>query len=294
MKTVIFLNSIATSKSKVLTSFGAGVNKAGDFVLYNVGDKYFECDVAVMLGTVSGRADDRCNIIREEIIACHKGRTIHIDGHVLKNWLKDRYYRVSLDSVYYSQANYIPSNGRTKRREVLERKHPQIKLHPWRDDGGHILMLMQRETGWMLDGKSSNEWLLESIEAIRMVSQRKIVVRPHPANPEVPKCMKNYDNPEMIEMSREKNLLKDLQGAWAAVTHNSSAILEPIILGVPSFCTSDDCLGSPVSHKDLTHIEKCHDNFLRREDWANDLAYAVWNTDEMASGKLWTELKELI
>ena len=88
------------------------------------------------------------------------------------------------------------------------------------------------------------------------------------------------DNIQISGLSNE-DIVYDCEGAWAAVVYNTSACVIPIVKGVPIFTDRKDCIASPIANKLISRIEE--PILMDRSQWFYDLAYCMWNKQEMKS-----------
>ena len=83
--------------------------------------------------------------------------------------------------------------------------------------------------------------------------------------------------------------MEDIQNAWALISFQSTAAVDAILAGVPSFYNKISC-ALPVSKTDLSEIEKplYADN---REEWLNSLLANQYTLTELTNGFAWNRLK---
>lgn len=96
----------------------------------------------------------------------------------------------------------------------------------------------------------------------------------------------------MARLSRPPEELAELlQAANVLITHNSSAAIEAVVLGVPAI-TLGPCAAQFVSAKSVDDIRDPYfPSDHARFQWACNLAYCQWTTEEMASGEAWAFLR---
>lgn len=287
----VFTSTMVEKKATHLKAFAESVKASGDECFIHNEPTYRECDIAVMLGTTAWKKDHTFNAAKEEIYKHHKGRTIHIDGQVFRSFTDRKYYRVSLDSVYFTQADFVADNCPADRWNHISRTFIPLP-RPWRKDGDHILLCLQRNEGWSMKGTDPIQWGFDAIKTLRKHTDRKIVVRLHPTNNLTKDDFKNYENVTVSNQEKSYTLLEDLHNCWAMVTYNSSAALEPIVYGVPVFLGDPDCLAKPISNMDLADIE--NPQMLNRQQWFNNIGYSIWSIPEMKSGEVWKRFRDVL
>ena len=105
------------------------------------------------------------------------------------------------------------------------------------------------------------------------------------------KKLKKYTNRKIIIKTKDdKKSFKDLiLNAWAVVSCQSSASVDALLEGVPSFC-NEISMSKPVSYTDLSLIETPFypDN---REEWFNSLLANQYFMDEIKNGVAWNRIK---
>jgi len=99
--------------------------------------------------------------------------------------------------------------------------------------------------------------------------------------------LKSHTDRDIIIRKKDetKTLQEQLKNCHAIVTHQSTAAIQSILQGVPSFC---DLVSQsvPVSEIDISKIETPFypDDDLRRE-WIDSLLSCQFNMSEISSGK---------
>lgn len=133
-----------------------------------------------------------------------------------------------------------------------------VDLKPWRVDGEHVLVLMQRGIGSPPVAQPSN-WRPV------LKTDRPIIVRRHPGKEEA------------------RPLADDLKNAWCCVTWGSGAGIKAIQAGVPVFHAYPDWIGAPAARPLGHDIEQ---PFLGdRGPMFSRLSWAQWELDEIGKGR---------
>jgi hypothetical protein len=209
--------------------------------------------------------------------------------------LKFNYLRYSLNGIFPTTGNYFTSDVEPMRWRDIKRTL-NFELHPWRSEGSHILVCLQRDGGWSMQGQNVMEWLRPTIHKIREHSKLPIVVRPHPGD----RAAIHYlviDKKEFkkVYISSNKKLIDDLQGAWATITYNSSPGAVSALLGVPVFITDptpENSQAYSVGNADLSMIP---DPMMPdRQDWAERLAMSHYNFKDLDDGEAWRIIRKYI
>jgi hypothetical protein len=169
----------------------------------------------------------------------------------------------------------------------------RIGLKPWRTQGNHILICLQRNGGWSMRGLDVIEWMNAIILEIRKYSNRPIVVRAHPGDKKIGRHLKI--NHKSVSLSTGADLREDLKNAWATVVYNSSPSVASIIEGIPAFLTDTQPQHSQsvsVANTDISRIED--PVMVDRQAWIERLSMCHWKFDELKSGKAWEFFKKYI
>lgn len=158
-----------------------------------------------------------------------------------------------------------------------------VSLRPWQQTGSSILIALQRRDSEQWQGMpATDQWLANTVQELRMHTDRPILVRPHPRQRVVlPK------DTVLVTPSRVPGTYDDfdfdqaLTQAWCVVNWNSGPGSQAVIAGVPAF-VGPASLAAPVANLDWSQIE--HPARPDREPWLNDLAHTEWTTTELATG----------
>ena len=131
---------------------------------------------------------------------------------------------------------------------------------------------------WYFD---SQDWLETSIKTLQQHTDREIVVRDKPMNPQVSEKNGITTLSGFNKNKQQKPLAEDLADAWAVVTFNSSVAIDAVCEGIPVFC-GKECSAYQVAEQDLSKIET--PRHADREPCLWNLAYSQFTLDEMSSG----------
>jgi len=286
-----------SEKRYVLRNFHLGVpdNQSTEVETFN----YQPSDLAVIQGWVHANSNNvphlnfRRRIIEEQ--NRHGGRTLAIDSNLFlyrdpKNI--NQYLRFSLDGVFPTTGEYF-WNTRDPQRWQQIKQDLNIDLQPWRENGEHILICLQRNGGWSMGKLDVMKWLNDIVNKIRLRSSRPIIVRTHPGDKKAQQYIRSA--PKNIHISKAESITDDLKNCWAVITYNSSPGVAAAIEGVPVFVTDPNPQNSQayaVSNTDIEQIEK--PRTFDRQTWIEKISMSHWNFDDMKIGKLWTILKKYI
>ena len=288
---IVYLSSLPriadrNRKVEVLQAFAEGARAQGASVLIQTQLQVVDCRLAVILGWVGTKIRGPHIQLRRDVID-HQRRTgqhvMPIDASCFKFIDPDSYFlRYSLDGVFYNTNNYANTNSDNSKWQQIQTKL-DLDLKPWRTHGAHVLVCLQRDGGWSMKGTNMVEWTRQTVQRLRSITNRPIVIRPHP------KHKINLSDltrlPGVSESVAGSTLQQDLLNAWAAVFCNSSSSVAAVLAGIPVFADDDDCVAWSVANKDLAQIES--PAMPDRTQWLNDLSSAHWTDAESRSGAIY-------
>ena len=289
---VVYLSSLPriadrNRKVEVLQAFAAGCNRLGLKTLLQDRTQVVPAKLGVILGWVGQSIKGPHIQLRKDVIANQK--VMSIDGSCFK--FADPtsiFLRYSLDGVYYNTNEYANKNSSPDKWNQIQQRLG-IELEPWRTTGNHILVCGQRDGGWSMKGVDMNQWTLESVQQIRAVTNRPILIRPHPKNP-INETL--FNGIPKLQFSQGTTLQQDLQNAWASVFFNSSSCVASILAGVPVFANDHDCVAYDVANHDIGQIE--NPKLVERNQWLWDLSAAHWTDDDSRNGLIYNKFKKFL
>jgi hypothetical protein len=218
--------------------------------------------------------------------------------------IKNEYIRVCFDSVYHSKSKYIE----TINRWPSIQKQTGIEVLPWRENGKHILIILNscKYCGYSMKNECIHTWVNNTIKEIRKEGcKREIRLRFKCQYEDISIINENmikishknekYDYIDpignmSIGTSNKEELLKELIDAWASIVYSTSACVISIIMGIPVFVGSKDAITYDISSNDFSKIE---DPYMpNRDDFLHKLSNQLWSLKEIKKGLLWTEVKK--
>ena len=292
-------NNSNIEKPQILDYFCQGVTTAGDQAIAHTGLNAIPCDVALIQGFVHQHGKSAPHLqLRQDAVDLQKKnnrRSLIVDSNLFLYVDKSNplhYLRYSFDGVFPTTGFYFDRDTDTTRWNKIS-KDLNLNLKPWRSNGNHILLCLQRNGGWSMQGLSSLSWMDQTINTIRKYSNRPIVVRTHPGDKKI-KGMLRIKHKNVFLSTKDK-LTDDLVGAWATVVYNSSPSVASAIEGVPVFLTDphpNNSQSFEVANTDISKIES--PILLDRQPWIERLSMCHWKFDELRSGEAWQFFKRYI
>ena len=280
-------------KIEVLEAFVAGAQAQGARVLLQRQCEVVPGRLAVILGWVGTKIRGAHIQLRRDVIDYQRGSgnlIMPIDGSCFK-FVDDhsQFLRYSLDGVFYNRDRYANANSTAHKWNQIQQVLG-LQLQPWRAQGDHVLVCLQRDGGWSMKGTDMTAWTVNTVRRLRELTTRPIVIRAHPKHRIDLSVLSGLG---AVRQSLDgTDLTQDLAGAWAAVFYNSSASVAAVLAGIPVFATDDDCVAWRMANPDLDQIENpC---MPAREQWLYDLSAAHWTDAESRSGAIYRHFLGLI
>jgi hypothetical protein len=292
-------NNSNLEKPQILNYFCQGVTSSGDTAIAHNGMNALSCDVALIQGFVHQHGKSAPHLqLRQDAVNLQKKnnkRSLIVDSNLFLYVDKSNpfhYLRYSFDGVFPTTGFYFDQDIDPARWNKIS-KDLNLNLKPWRSNGSHILLCLQRNGGWSMQGLNSLNWMDQTINTIRKYSNRPIIVRAHPGDKKTKGILKiKHKN---VFLSTKEKLTDDLIGAWATVVYNSSPSVASAIEGIPVFLTDphpNNSQSFDIANTDISKIES--PELLDRQRWVEKLSMCHWKFDELKSGAAWQFFKRYI
>jgi hypothetical protein len=298
-------NNLSSEKTQIIKNFSEGVRVTGDQSLVYNGN-YIPSDVAIIQGWVHENSGNTPHLkLRKEVIKNQlltKKFVITADSNLFlyaigKENEPHHYLRYSFNGVFPNTGIYCDTNIDPQRWRQISRDL-NLSLKNYRTNGSHILLCLQRNEGWSMGPVNIQDWAIETINKIRLYSDRTIIIRPHPGDrhtntiltPEHPQCRIPLSH--NVKISTNKLLQDDLKNCWAAINYNSSPVVGAAIEGIPIFVADKAKSQCAEISNDIENIESPIQ--YDRQQWVERLSMFHWNFEELKSGKCWAHMKKFI
>lgn len=296
-------NNKNPEKPLILQNFGEGVIKNNDQLISVRDNKFHYSDVGVIQGWVhtgsktSNHLELRNRVVKEQLK--HNRYVLVVDSNLFlyKNTANPLHYlRYSFNGVFPNTGIYFDVETNPDRWQSIS-KNLNLILKDYRTTGNHILLCLQRNGGWSMDGYDVQTWTIDTIKKLRAVTDRPIIIRGHPndsnakryLDPKNPECkIRGFTNVFFSEFGR--SLEQDLVNCWAVVNHNSSPTVGAAIEGYPVFVSDPERSQCRIiANTDLSKIE--NPNLPDRQTWIEKISMSHWNFDELRSGEAWAHMR---
>ena len=182
--------------------------------------------------------------------------------HGVNKLFNDKIYRITKNNLMFTYIDKISVSDK----ERLGKFKKHIELKPWNYNGDYILVLPPSDHVKRWYGLFDWEKRVET--ELKKHTKREIRFR-------------NKDS--------KLPYLEELRGAHAVVTCQSTACVDAIIEGIPSFCDKMS-MGVPVSSTNLSEIETPIYS-ADREAWIDSLLSNQYTLKEIENGYAWNRLK---
>lgn len=291
-------------KVNALTYFAEGAAKSGDAAVTTVSQVYEDCDVGVIIGNAFNSNPSKTSLphykVRETVINTQTKLNrywLSIDSNVFI--YKDatnphKYLRYSFNGVFPSTGIYCNDNPGVENWNNLKRDY-NMDLKPWRSQGNHILVCLQRPQGWSMRGYNLMDWLKRTLTQIRRNTDRPIVMRWHPGDWKAyPAYAKTLESFGVTLSPQTRHITQDLHNCWALVCHNSTPSAVAPIEGIPAFITDDPgySQGGDIANTNFSLLE--NPNLPDREQWIRKLAQCHWSFEDTKSGRCWDHMRQWV
>jgi hypothetical protein len=256
---------------RVLEAFFEGCPNESELVQ---GWKYEPSDIAVIFGVYKSKIKQswpRGRIFRQQ-------REKNLDVIVLETGYINR----GDGEHHHYAAGFNGLNGRADFRnksmgpERLEKLG--VQLRPY-SPGEKVILCGQVPWDASVDNHDHKAWIIETAKALRVLTKRPVVFRPHP--------LASLPAIAGLEYST-KPLQEDLKTAHCVVTYNSNSGVEALIDGKAVFAFDEGSMVWDLANKNLGDVEA--PKYDNRTQWAKNLAFAQWTAEEMRQGLAWRHL----
>ncbi len=274
MKFSLWTRYGALNSGPVFESFKKGL----ETLKFSYVENDYEADVAVIWSVLwEGRMANNKNVYFS--FKDRKKPVIILEVGALKRNLT---WKVSIESKFY---------GHETENNDERLKKLGINLMPWRkgENSDKILVCCQNEKSELWSGMPKTEiWIENMLAEIRKITDRPVVLRTHPRfKVDLSIFSKKFKNLEIYQPKKLLNTYdsydfeENLKNAWCVVNHNSNPSIISLLNGVPVFIGPNN-ICEKVGNFSLKDIE--NPKMPDRRQWANDIAYTEWTTEEISQG----------
>ena len=154
-------------------------------------------------------------------------------------------------------------------------------------DGNYILIPLQIKTDMSIQGRGFSYQNI--VDDIRKYSDLPIKIKQHPTREDGwPQLM----GTDIKYLDRFMPIQDAVKGAKVVVTINSNAGVDAVLGGKPVIALDKGSMVYDIASHD--YLKLLVPNWPDRTQWCNNIAYAQWKPDEVASGETWEHLKQYL
>ena len=152
-------------------------------------------------------------------------------------------------------------------------------------DGDYILIPLQIKNDASIIGRGFS--YQEIVDEIRKFTDLPIKIKQHPtASDGWPRI--RGENVSYVQ--RFMPIQDAIKGAKVVVTINSNAGVDAVLAGKPVVALDEGSMVYDIAEHDFAKL--LVPTWPDRTQWCNNIAYAQWKPDEVASGETWEHLKQ--
>lgn len=262
----------ALNSKPVFDAFKHSVIQAGHECVEN----HPNCDIDVIWSVLwNGRMSqnkaiwDRAKAIKKPVIVLEVG-----------HFKRGTTWKVGLNGI--NRDAYFGSIGNDDSRARLL----GLTLSEWKlnKDGPIIICAQHSKSEQWTNMPSISNWVIQTIDQIRMHTDRTIIVRPHPRCP-LPLIETEFRNVTQQTPQKLNGTYDDFDflydDAYAVVNWSSNPAVEAVRHGIPVFVGPSSLAWDVANHSLNTINDPVQPD---RQQWLNDLAYTEYTVQEIAEG----------
>ena len=254
----------------VFDAVAKGLSKLGHTVVNDT----TECDIPVLWSMLwHGRMKNNKKIYESALSQKKKVLFLEVGG-IKRNTT----WKVALNGI--NRLGYFgPLNNDDTRAKLLGLELKENKK------GDDILICCQHDKSHQWRNQPPMQIYIDRlIHELRMYTDRKIIIRPHPRCP-VDNKLQNYKNVELQVPKQIANTYDDFDLGFnnihAVISYSSNPGIHAVLNGTHAF-VGPESLAYPVANKELKNIE--NPQIFERNQWLYDYAYTEWTIEEIAQG----------
>lgn len=219
-------------------------------------------------------------------------RQISLSNTNKRTEFENRWVRFAWNSFFYDDGLHPYDSGYDRWNEL--KKKYNLVVHDWKSRGDNILFCLQLDGDSALNRLTYNnisykEYCKDTIEKLKSISDRNIIVRHHPRDSGVTKYLRTFFlEDKRVSFSVNNNIYDDLDLSHCVVTYNSTSSVEAVIYGIPTIVLDTSAITTPVANS-IENIESLKE--FDREDWLKRIAFMQWQGKELTDGYVWKLLK---
>lgn len=190
--------------------------------------------------------------------------------------------------VAINNINALGYYGHQKNLDLDRPKKLNVKLKKQKHSNGSILIAAQHRNSEQLSGINVEAWINQRINELRSVTDRPILVRPHPRSPiNYSLLPKDVQIQHPVPLPNTYDSFDFDAGFHAVVNYSSGPGIQAAIAGARPI-VNQASLAYPVS----IEIAKVEENYtIDRSNWLIEICHTEYTVDELKQG-LWLKRLE--
>jgi len=259
--------------AQVLNAFGAGIETStGCRVAAGTVEECIAADIAVVFGV--GKKAVPASFDRGKILDTRTALGLNTIVLEMGYIQRDKYWAAGWNDLN-GRADFLNDNMSSDRWKLLN--EPLVAYN----SGKHLLVCGQVPWDASVQHTDHIQWLSDTVYKLRKVSDRKIIVRPHP--------LADKATPSFVGSTRSTESLDvDVSNAYAVITFSSNIGVDAILAGKAVFCDDVGSMVYGIANRTLHNINA--PKYSSRDQWSNNIAYTQWTLEEMSKGLPWKHL----
>jgi hypothetical protein len=228
-----------------------------------------------------------------------RGRVLEIQRYLGKRTLvlekgyinRDEYFSAGWEGLN-NRANFLNCGMDDHRSSKLG-----VELQPWDLTGDYHMVVGQVPWDASVENTNFFLWVADAIIRTKRITDIPIKFRQHPkAEGDFSEMFEEMHKNGVDVIPGSVSLEESIASARSVITYNSNVGVDALVAGKPVLSFDE---GSMVWQATRHHVEYLLDPGLMiagvdRQQWLNDIAYAQWSREEMASGAAWNHLFQAI
>lgn len=189
--------------------------------------------------------------------------------HRINPVVKTKFYRITKNAENYNKLIDWKKDVDLERRvqKILKQKDLGIDINFYKKHNGQDIIILP-PTDFICNlyhYGSTNEWIEKTINEIKKHTDRNIIIK------------RKEDKQYSLESLYEK--------AYCIVSSQTTAVIDSLIKGIPSFCEDISC-AKPLSKINLSQIETPHyPTYEEVENWIGSLLCCQYTIEEIFNGE---------
>ena len=300
---VVVLNQSAHRPEyrETLEQFTQGINRHCEVELKDGFGDPARYDIAVIYGSHKPERGSLHHQIKTKVTTEFK-RFVQIETPILSrraDTIIHDWFRVGVNGFLWDEGQWGFEHMDEQRYKDIFRKCGYDLDQKWNNGGTHILILMQNPGDASLRGQDIYEWTDQTIQKIKKLTDRPIVVRPHPLKRKNANVWhdryNSYDNVKVVKNNLPNNLRpleQDFKDCWCTVSYTSGSAVDAVLAGIPNIACDSGNMAWLASSHSINDIENPYRG--DRMEWMKKIVNCQWSREELQNGVCWNHIQKTL